>query len=249
MNLLDNAAKFTPEGGHVTLSMAQSAVEGNGAVTTVFTVTDTGRGMSEDFKRRIFSAFSQELDTVFKGNQGAGLGLAISHELAALMGGDLTFESEKDRGSTFVFSFPGAVLPASAEATGSESPDLPQAKRRVLIAEDNELNLDIMLDLLAEEGFDTVSAHDGQEALEVFRESPPGSIDVILMDLLMPNLDGYGAARAIRALPREDAGTVRIIACTANTFAEDRRRAMEAGMDDFIPKPVDVEKLMEKLRV
>lgn len=249
MNLLDNAAKFTPEGGHVTLSMAQRAVEGDSAVTTVFTVTDTGRGMSEDFKRHIFSAFSQELHTVSKGNQGAGLGLAISHELAALMGGDLTFESEKDRGSTFVFSFPGAVLPARDEATGPESPDLPRVKRRVLIAEDNELNLEIMLELLAEEGFDTVSAHDGREALEVFRESPPGSIDVILMDLLMPNLDGYGAARAIRALPREDAGTVRIIACTANTFAEDRRRALEAGMDDFIPKPVDVGELMEKLEV
>ncbi len=249
LNLLDNAAKFTPPGGHVELTVSQEPEDGE-TVMTSFTVSDTGRGMSDEFKQKIFTAFSQELDTVSKGNQGTGLGLSISRSLARLMGGDLTFESERGKGSTFVFTFPGRVLPLpdrEQAGTEPEKPGLEAGKGRILIAEDNELNLEIMVDLLTEEGFETVSAHNGREALEAFSASAPGSIQAILMDLLMPEMDGYESARAIRALEREDAGTVRIIACTANTFSDDRRRAMDSGMDDFIPKPVDIGELREKL--
>lgn len=243
LSLLDNARKFTPQVGRVEPTVSQESADGDTAQTS-FAVSDTGRGMSEEFKEKIFSAFSREPGTVSKCNQGTGLGLAISHELARLMGGKLTFESERDVGSTFLFTFPGKILPVPEEPR-QEAPEA--AARRVMVAEDNELNLEIMLELLEEEHFETVSAGDGREALEAFERSEPGSIQIILMDLLMPNMDGYESARAIRALPREDAKTVRIIACSANTFEEDRRRAFEAGMDGFIPKPVDVGDLLEML--
>ena len=254
MNLLDNAAKFTPEGGRVALRASQSGHRGDTAITSL-TVIDTGRGISDEFKERLFNAFNQDLGTVSKGNQGMGLGLTISHRLASLMGGNITFESEKGQGSTFTFTFSGKILPKPAPEPVPEpaeaAPAQPAARdpmdSLVLIAEDNELNREIMTELLEEAGFKTVSAEDGQEALDIFRASEPGSIGTVLMDLLMPRMDGYEASRAIRALPREDAKTVRIIACTANTLSEDRRRAMESGMDEFIPKPVNVGDLMDKL--
>ncbi len=257
MNLLDNARKFTSRGGDVTLRVTQSEGRG-GDVVTSMEVSDTGRGMSEEFQKRVFYSFTQELDTVSKGNQGTGLGLAISKSLATAMGGELTFVSRKGVGSTFTFTFPGRPVslpeapedqspaPAPAPEAEAEPENLP-APRRVLVAEDNELNREIMVELLLDEGYEAVTAVNGAEAVEEFRASRPGSLPVILMDLLMPEMDGFAAARAIRALPRPDAGEVHIIACTANSFEEDRERAYEAGMNDFIPKPVDIDLLLEKL--
>ncbi len=244
LNLLDNARKFTPEGGQVTLTVRQERCE-SGDILTRAEVTDTGRGMSEEFQQHIFDTFAQELDTVSKGNQGTGLGLPISRSLAKLMGGDLSFTSTKGQGSSFCFTFPGQ--PAQLPQAKEPAPVVEKIKPRIIVAEDNELNSEIMLELLENAGYEAVPAKDGREALECFEQSEPGTYGVILMDILMPEMDGFQACAAIRALERPDAKRVRIIACTANSFAQDREKARQSGMDDFLPKPVDIDELMKKL--
>ena len=243
-NLLDNAEKFTPAGGNVRLTFSQKA---NGyEIMNVFVVSDTGRGMSEEFRARVFDAFARELDTVSKGNQGTGLGLSISFRLARLMDGDLTCESEKGKGSTFTFSF--SALPSSEPENVIHKPsDSDLVKKRVLVAEDNELNAEIILEILNREGFQADLAENGKKALEMFGSSETGTYGIILMDLMMPELDGFAATKAIRALKRPDAKTVRIIACTANSFNGERESAFECGMDEFVTKPVDIEELLEKM--
>ncbi len=245
LNLLDNARKFTPAGGKVTLHVAQTEMP-SGAILTRAEVSDTGRGMSEEFQKKVFHSFARELDTVSKGNQGTGLGLPISLNLARLMGGDLSFTSRKGEGSDFVFTFPAqrAVMPADSGDAGQ-----PAGKdgRQVLVAEDNELNGEILMDLLTDEGYRAVWAKNGREALDAFSSSPMGTYKVILMDLLMPEMDGFQAAAAIRALDRPDAGTVRIVACTANSSDEDREKAASCGMDGFLAKPIDIDILIQTL--
>lgn len=246
LNLLDNARKFTPKGGSITMTAAQT-MEEQGRVLTTVTVTDTGRGMSEAFQKQLFQIFSQEADTVSKGDQGTGLGLSISRRLARLMGGDLTCVSQKGKGSTFTFTFKAdpAQRPEQEFYDGTaETESLP----RVLVAEDNELNGEIIRELLTGEGFQVTLAENGKIALRTFIESAPGTYGVILMDLRMPEMDGFETTKAIRALNRPDAATVRIFACTANSFAEDRDKALESGMDDFIAKPIDMGTLLRKLK-
>ncbi len=245
LNLLDNARKFTPKGGIVRLSLKQEKQSDNKILTSV-TVSDTGKGMSEEFQNKIFDVFSRELETVSKGNQGTGLGLYISRRLAKLMGGDLTCISRKGEGSSFTFTF-------AAEQAENSGKDILQPEEHkkghpcILIAEDNELNGEIMLELLRSSGFKAEIAENGKKALKKFSDSAPGTYGVILMDLLMPEMDGFEAAKAIRELDREDAKTVRIFACTANSFTEERDKAFASGMNDFISKPVDIDELLAKL--
>ncbi len=247
-NLLDNARKFTPEGGQVIFRVNQIKLP-TGEIETRAEVADTGRGMSEEFQKHVFESFARELDTVSKGNQGTGLGLPISRRLAHLMGGDLTFSSRKGEGSTFVFTFRAReeAIPPAENIPEEAGPAVSHRLPHVLIAEDNELNGEIMVELLEGNGFQTALAQNGREAVELFERSAPGEYGVILMDLLMPEMDGFQAAQTIRALPRPDAGTVRIIACTANATGEDRNRAMECGMNAFLAKPVNVEQLLDAL--
>ncbi len=247
LNLLDNAKKFTPKGGRVDLSLNQEMTD-SGKVLTTATVSDTGRGMSEEFQKHIFDTFAQELDTVSKGNQGTGLGLPISRRLAMLMGGDLTFVSRKEEGSSFTFTFTAqpAELPEN-EYYPTPTDDLKQQNTKILIAEDNELNGEIILELLQSVGFEAELAENGKIALQMFSNSEPGTFGVILMDLLMPEMDGFETAKAIRALDRPDAKTVHIFACTANSLTENKDKALASGMDDFIEKPVDVRELLKKI--
>ncbi len=245
LNLLDNARKFTHKGGIVNLSLKQELTNKNEVLTSV-TVSDTGRGMSEEFQKHIFDVFAQELETVSKGNQGTGLGLSISRRLALLMGGDLTCVSQKGKGSSFTFTF--VAKPAEKPLKAEEhSVILENNRPRVLVAEDNELNGEIIVELLKSNGFEVELAVNGSIALQMFNESDPNTFGVILMDLLMPEMDGFETAKAIRALDREDAKTVRIFACTANSFAEERDKAFASGMNDFITKPVNIEELIRKL--
>ncbi len=249
LNLLDNARKFTPGGGNVTLTLRQEPA-GDGAVRNIATVADTGCGMSEEFQKRIFDVFSQDLGTVSKGNQGTGLGLAISRSLVKLMGGELDFSSRAGEGTTFTFSFTSRLSgtrPAGNAGEPHGEGGAPARTGKILVAEDNELNGEILLELLAGEGFEADLAENGKIALDTFAASAPGTYGTVLMDLLMPEMDGFETAMAIRALPRPDAGTVRIYACTANAFPEDRERALAAGMDDFLTKPIDVTELMRRL--
>ena len=245
LNLLDNARKFTPKGGKVTLSVRQELTEDSEVLTTA-EVSDNGRGMSREFQKHIFDVFARELDTVSKGNEGTGLGLPISRRLAMLMNGDLTFVSDKGRGSEFTFTFVAepSVMPKKEEP---KHLDASRPKPNILVAEDNELNGEIILELLRENGYKAELAENGKIALEMFERSESGEFGVILMDLLMPEMDGFEAAKAIRALDRPDAKTVRIFACTANSSDEDREKAALSGMNEFITKPVDVGKLIKKL--
>lgn len=242
LHLLDNAKKFTSEGGKVEFRLAQRLLP-DGRVLIEAEVTDNGRGMSEDLQKHIFDAFVRQLDTVSKGTQGAGLGLSISRQLARMMGGDLTVESRPGEGSTFKFTFTAdpAELPESGARANTDHESV-----RVLVAEDNELNGEIILELLSEHGYAADLAENGRVALEMFSESAPGWYGVILMDLLMPEMDGFEAAMAIRRLDRDDAERVSIFACSANSTDQDRQKAAESGMDGFITKPVDV-KLMLKM--
>ena len=244
LNLLDNARKFTPKGGKVELSLKQNMTD-SGEVLTTVTITDTGRGMSDDFQKHIFDTFAQELDTVSKGNQGTGLGLPISRRLALLMGGDLTFVSQKDEGSSFTFTF--TAKPSNKYDDTTQPAVQKQQRLKILVAEDNELNGEIILELLRGVGLDAELAENGKIALKMFLDSEPGTFDIILMDLLMPEMDGFETTKAIRTLDRPDAKTVRIFACTANSLSENRDKAIKCGMDDFIEKPVDVNLLLKKI--
>lgn len=249
VNMLDNARKYTPEGGKVTLKAVQEKTSDNEIRTTI-TVTDNGQGMSEEFQQRIFDPFTQERSTVSMGNQGTGLGMAICSLLAKSMGGSLSVQSRIGEGSTFTFVFTGEpaelseVLPAPEKSANSAQT---AEKPHILIAEDNELNGQILVEILTQCGYTVAHATDGKKAVEVFEASEVGEYGIILMDLLMPEMNGYEASMAIRSLERDDASTVKIIACTANSFKEDRDKAMESGMNDFIAKPIDIKLLLGKL--
>ena len=249
LNLLDNARKYTKPGGSVTVKADQTETE-EGVVLTKIQVLDTGQGMSEEFQKKIFSPFTQERNTVSQGNQGTGLGLSVCHLLAERMGGSLTVESRLNEGSCFTFTFPAQpVSSAAADIAADRDKDgLSSVKPHVLIAEDNELNGQILAELLEGEGYEVLHVENGKKAVEAFAASPVGKYGVILMDLLMPEMNGFEAARAIRGLERPDAGTVKIFASTANTFPEDREKAFESGMDDFIAKPINIRELLKKLQ-
>ena len=245
LNLLDNSRKFTKNGGSVTLGVTQEMTKDGKALTSV-TVTDNGKGMSEEFQKHIFDAFAQELDTVSKGNQGTGLGLPISRRLAMLMGGDLTFESRKGEGSAFKFTFTASVTDKS-ETKNILEEEAGSVRPKILVAEDNELNGEIITELLRENGFETELAENGKVALEKFKNSSVGEFGIILMDLLMPEMDGFEAAETIRALDRSDAKTVKIFACSANLLSEERRKTVECEMNGFFEKPINIDELLKKI--
>ncbi|MBD5506381.1 MAG: response regulator [Lachnospiraceae bacterium] len=259
MNIVGNAAKFTPEGKYIRLSVSQHKTD-DMHVTTSFRCEDTGIGISPEYIGKIFDSFSQDRRRNSNGIKGTGLGMTISKLLATAMGGDITVESELDVGSTFIVTIPFLIVKeipeylkeTDQETAGSESA-LTRNKAdgrplKILVAEDVDLNAEILLEILALEGFETAHAGNGKEALEMFRDSAIGEFDIILMDMQMPVMDGCTASDEIRRLPRADAGSVLIYACTANTFQEDREMALKHGMNDFLTKPIDVNILLKKLR-
>lgn len=251
LNLLDNACKYTQKGGRVNLKVIQK-LNNDGNILTEVHVIDNGPGMSEEFQKKIFMPFTQERRTVSQGNQGTGLGLSICALLAENMGGHLSVDSRINEGSHFTFAFLGK----QSEHYDDKDKDLLQGeniaakydKQYILVAEDNELNGQLMVELLEGEGFKVRRVVNGKQAVKVFSESAEGECKVILMDLLMPEMNGFEATKAIRALERPDAETVKIFASTANTSQEDRDRAFSCGMDDFIAKPINISELFEKLQ-
>ena len=258
MNIIGNAAKFTPEGKYIRLSVRQEKTD-DMHVTTIFQCEDTGIGISPEYIGKIFDSFSQERNRNANGVKGTGLGMAISKLLANAMGGDITVESELNVGSTFTVTIPALIIkeiPEYLKETDRSGIDAEKSSRldkaggkplKILLAEDVDLNAEILLEILAMEGFETAHAKNGKEALEMFRDSAIGEFDIILMDMQMPVMDGCTASAEIRKLPREDAKSVLIYACTANTFQEDRDMAMKHGMNDFLTKPIDVNILLKKL--
>ena len=251
VNVADNARKYTDTGGKVAIQVEQEKTPEENIRTTI-RITDNGHGMSEEFQKKIFDPFTQERITVSQGNQGTGLGMAICALLAERMNGSLKVKSRMGEGSCFTFTFvanPAADIEEKAheeKAKGQDAAALPD-KMSIMVAEDNELNGQILAELLTEEGYQVTRAENGRRAVDLFAASAIGKYDVILMDILMPEMNGFEASEAIRAMDRPDAETVRIIACTANSFKEDQDRAMESGMDDFVTKPIDVQELIRKL--
>ena len=246
MNILSNAVKYNRENGHIYLSCMEIPSEQPGMTTMEFICRDTGIGMTEEFQKHIFEPFAQEYMGSRTKFAGTGLGMAIARKLVEKMGGTITFESEKGVGTTFVIRVPFKIDPDADKR--EEQKDVSEKSIKgfhILLAEDNELNMEIAEFMLQNEGADVIKAWNGQEAVELFRKSELGEFDVILMDIMMPVMNGYEATKMIRSLDREDAKEVPIIAMTANAFTEDRIRAKAAGMDEHVAKPVDVELLIK----
>lgn len=258
MNIVGNAAKYTPEGGQITFKTVQKK-EDAAHVTTIFSVADTGCGMSEEFLTHIWDSFSQERNRNSDSVKGTGLGMTISKLLVEAMGGEISVTSKLNEGSTFTVILPSEMVGTEQEETvlmEKESTEYPitikqevaeQKPMKILVAEDNELNAEILLEILVDSGFEAELAANGEEALEKFERSNPYEFDVILMDMQMPVMDGCRAAAAIRELDRPDAQSVVIYACTANTFKEDRDKALASGMNDFLTKPIDVNVFLKKM--
>ena len=246
MNILSNAVKYNRANGQIYISCREIPSEQPEMPIIEFVCRDTGIGMTDEFQKHIFEPFAQEHTGSRTKFAGTGLGMPITKKLIEKMGGTITFESEKGVGTTFVIRVPFKIDPDVDKR--EEQKDVSEKSIKglhILLAEDNELNMEIAEFVLQNEGADVTKAWDGQEAVELFRNSEPGEFDVILMDIMMPVMNGYEAAKMIRSLDREDAKEVPIIAMTANAFTEDRIRAKEAGMDEHVAKPVDVELLIK----
>ena len=246
MNILSNAVKYNRENGQIYISCVEIPSEQPEMTTMEFVCRDTGIGMTEEFQKCVFEPFAQEHAGSRTKFAGTGLGMAIAKNLIEKMGGTITFESEKGVGTTFVIRVPFKInLDADKREELKEVSEKSIKGMHILLAEDNELNMEIAEFVLQNEGAEVTKAWNGQEAVELFRNSEPGEFDVILIDIMMPVMNGYEAAKRIRSLDREDAKNIPIIAMTANAFAEDRIRAREAGMDEHVAKPVDAELLIK----
>ena len=246
MNILSNAVKYNRENGHIYITCTEIPSEQPGMTTMEFVCRDTGIGMTEAFQKQIFEPFAQEHTGSRTKFAGTGLGMPITKKLVEKMGGTITFKSEEGAGSTFVIQVPFKIDLDTDKS--KEQKDLSEKTIKglhILLAEDNELNMEIAEFMFQNEGTEVTKAWNGQEAVELFEKSRPGEFDVILMDIMMPVMNGYEATKMIRSLDREDAKVIPIIAMTANAFTEDRLRAKEAGMNEHIAKPVDANLLVK----
>ena len=257
INLINNAIKYTPCGGTITVTSKEMTSGIPGVGCFVFTVEDNGIGISEEFLDHIFVPFAREENCHVRKVQGTGLGMSISHGIVTAMQGSIRVESKQGAGSRFIVTLTirtleeeggeAAVLRALSGNTGRKLETCLQGLR-LLLVEDNELNMEIAETLLRDAGFIVDRAENGYEALKLFNDSEPGTYDAILMDLQMPVMDGYTAASEIRSSSHPEAKTVPIIALTANAFAEDISKVMAAGMNDHVTKPIDFDRLLAALR-
>ena len=246
MNILSNAVKYNRENGHIYISCMEIPSEQPGMTTMEFVCRDTGIGMTEEFQKCVFEPFAQEHTGSRTKFAGTGLGMAIAKNLVEKMGGSITFESEEGAGTTFVIRVPFRIdTDRDSRAETGEKTEVSIRGLHILLVEDNELNMEIAEFVIQNEGAEVTKAWNGQEAVELFRKSEPGEFDVILMDIMMPVMNGYEATKTIRSVDREDAKTIPIIAMTANAFTEDRLKAKEAGMNEHITKPVNAELLVK----
>ena len=240
MNILSNAVKYNKENGYVYIGCREIPSKQTAMTTLEFVCRDTGIGMAEAFQKRIFEPFAQEHAGSRTKFAGTGLGMPITKKLVEKMGGTISFESKESAGTTFVIRIPFQIDADMKDRTETEEKTETSIQGlHVLLTEDNELNMEIAEFVLQNEGAVVTKAWNGQKAVDIFRKSRPGEFDAILMDIMMPVMNGYEAAKMIRSLDREDAKVIPIIAMTANAFTEDKMRAKEAGMDEHIAKPVD----------
>ena len=246
MNILSNAMKYNRENGHIYISCIEIPSGQPETTTMEFVCRDTGIGMAEEFQKHIFEPFAQEHAGSRTRFSGTGLGMPISKKLIEKMGGTITFESAEGIGTTFVIRVPFKIdLDADKREEQKDVSENSIKGLHILLAEDNELNMEIAEFVLQNEGAEVSKAWNGEETVELFRKSESGEFDAILMDIMMPVMNGYEATKMIRSLDREDAKVIPIIAMTANAFTEDRLRAKEAGMNEHIAKPFDVKLLVK----
>lgn len=258
MNILSNAVKYTPDGGEIHFSVKELNPDHHGICRYLFTVKDTGIGMSQEFLKRIYDPFVRADDHRISGIQGTGLGMAIAINIARMMNGDISINSEIGKGSVFEVTVALKKEEDKTRYIGGISMEEPPKRermseydfggKRVLLAEDLEFNAEIAAEFLAQAGLVTETACNGAQAAEMFGRSPAGYYSIIFMDIQMPVLDGYQAAEKIRALDRPDAKTVPIVAMTANAFIEDIKAAKQHGMNGHVAKPLEVKSLLAVLK-
>ncbi len=265
LNILSNAIKFTPAGGKISVCVTEKPSSDENIANLEFRVKDTGIGMSEEFRKTIFEAFSREKTSTVSGIQGTGLGMAIAKNIVDMMGGKITVHSTEGKGSEFIVALPckcssisaksvpeaETALPsmASQDRKAEEKDETPDfSGKRVLLAEDNKLNQILAENILTNVGFDVEIVGDGTEAVEKMKSMTAGYYDIILMDIQMPQMDGYEATRQIRALDDKEKAGIPIVAVTANAFDADRQVAMDAGMSGHLAKPYDVPAIMKMLK-
>lgn len=249
VNIAGNAVKYSRRGGYVRLT-CREVEPVDGVPVYEYTIADNGIGMSEEFQQHLYEPFSREEQQVEGASSGTGLGASIAKQLVELMGGTMSFTSTLGQGTTFTIRLPFEQCKRSEipQAVRVDAVDVDAVRGlRVLLVEDNELNAEIAQFTLDRAGAVVVHAKDGESAVETFAASTPHEYDVVLMDIMMPGIDGLEATRQIRALDREDAATTPIIAVSANAFADDRRLSREAGMDAHLSKPVSAQELVEAL--
>jgi len=249
LNVLSNALKFTPSGGHIFLSATERP--GDTAETAVyeFCIRDTGIGMAPEFLKHIFEPFERERTSTVSGIQGTGLGMSITKKLVDLMNGRISVKSQKDCGSTFQLTFSFRTSKAPGDQEASDATITQQfTGHHLLVVEDNELNQEIIVTILEEAGCTVDVASDGAEAVEKVRNSAASPYDLVLMDIQMPVMDGLEATRTIRAMSDPRLARLPIVAMTANAFEEDRQRVLSAGMNGHLSKPLDVNKLFATLQ-
>ena len=247
INIIGNAIKFTKDGGNIWFRVRE-VPQDDTASEFHFEVEDTGIGMKPEFVTKVFEAFAQEEGGSRTTYKGTGLGMAISKQLSELMGGTITVESEYEKGSKFTLIIPMTIDTSPREEEEEEElEDLDGLK--ILMAEDNELNQEIAQELLEDVGATVEIAENGLIAVNKFRDNPPGTFDLILMDVMMPEMDGIEATKTIRALEREDAKTIPILAMTANAFEEDKKKVLEAGMNAHLAKPIEMDIVMKTISI
>ena len=251
VNILSNAMKYTPSGGSVTVSLEELPCDEPGYMIVRTRVSDTGIGMSQDYLTRIFEAFTREQNTTKSKIAGTGLGMSIVKKYVDLLGGTIQVESELGKGSTFTVTLKHKIADESSYGKGQiENPETGTEilkGRNILIAEDNDLNAEIAAAILERAGLKTERVENGVQCVNLITKMPAGTYDMILMDIQMPEMDGYEAARVIRQLPDRDKACIPIIAMTANAFEEDRKDAMAAGMNGHMAKPIQVDQLLSML--
>lgn len=249
LNIISNSYKYTDEGGRITLSVKELPGEKEGYILIQTVVADTGIGMSEEFLPKIFEEFAREHTSTENKIQGTGLGMPIVKKLVELMNGSIEVRSKLGKGTTFTVTIPHKVAEKKdmKEETVLQADPEKFVGKRILLVEDNELNMEIATEVLSEFGFVVEHAEDGLVCIDMLEKADPGYYDLILMDVQMPNLDGYGATKRIRAMKDKEKARIPIVAMTANAFEEDKQNALAAGMDGHLAKPIEIEKLIETL--
>ena len=250
VNLLGNAVKFTKDGGKITLDISSYPGADEKHIITRYVVRDNGIGMSEEFQKKLFAPFSQEDDSNARTQyKGTGLGMAITKKYVDMMGGSIAVESKKGVGSTFTVEIPLELTEQVIQSEQKQHLHRDLTGIHVLMAEDNDLNAELATIILEDAGMTVTRASDGKEVVNLFKNHPRGTYDLILMDIMMPNMDGHQAAKAIRALgiERSDAVTIPIIALSANAFIDDIQESLDSGMNDHISKPINMEELTDTI--